>query len=220
MVLRAGTDDNVELAVDTFLKYYPNTARVDMISSWQELQEGILSFPNSYHVIFGHGLEEGLSLSDTVLDWGSLREFINTKQSNDIPVMACYSGASEGYYLGWEMPVDAKSAGILASMLFIDNPSDTLLSLGMLYQLELKNPLYTGGIFPGMVGGIDAIKKAVAMALLPQYDMIKEFTSKIRCRFTIYLDRTKYMTFDNNSKLLRYFTPIDPLDHWEGGGYL
>ena len=47
VVLQVGTDENVQLAVDTFLSLYPDTAKVEQITSWQELQDGILSFPTA-----------------------------------------------------------------------------------------------------------------------------------------------------------------------------
>lgn len=149
VVLQVGTDYNVQLAVDTFLKHYPDAARVDLITSWQELQEGILSFPNADHVIFGHGTEEGLSIGYIVLKWDILKEFINTNQDNDILVMACYSGDIDGNFIGvYHRKIDAEAAGLMSYIAYFhdsDEINPNLFDLMYFKQMIMDNPLSFGG---------------------------------------------------------------------------
>lgn len=147
IVLQVGTDYNTQLAVDVFFTYHPENTRLDMITSWSELQTGILSFPETNHVIFGHGTEGGLSINGHILPWEFLINFI---ESNKVPicVMACHSGLKSTlpseYYVGFFGKLDAEAAGIFAAISFVDKLSfniDHLYSKALLKQRLLKHPL-------------------------------------------------------------------------------
>ncbi|MFX0170799.1 MAG: hypothetical protein ACFE9L_02660 [Candidatus Hodarchaeota archaeon] len=151
LVLQVGSDANVQLAVDTFREYYPNDkgVRVVLIDTQKELFRWLIDIPYAGHVIFGHGTEKGLVLSNSILEWNILKRSINTYQNKLVPVMACYSGEVDKHYGGIPFVIDAEFSGIMSAYL-LDGQlnserllSPEVLSTAFLKQKLLNHPLAT-----------------------------------------------------------------------------
>ncbi len=161
VILQVGSDENVQLAVDTFLKCYPNKKAI-LIKNIQS--ENDLFFYLDYllgissHVIFGHGTRNGLAFPEgKILAWDILNYHIETlfELAGDydfVPVMACYSGIPGKHYGGWRLQLDATYAGVLAAelicmerdILFDSKPARTV---GVMKQRSMENPLFVGYTF-------------------------------------------------------------------------
>ncbi len=149
IVLQVGSDPYVQLAVDTFLKYYPNQklVQIALIDAPQDLYSEILQFPETETLIFGHGTREGLKCNRELVDWTILKNLINIQRSSPVYVMACYSGEIDQNYAGFNFEIDAEAAGVL-SVLAISSDSFSkeeisgLECLIMQKQKDLAHPLW------------------------------------------------------------------------------
>jgi hypothetical protein len=214
VILQVGSDENIILAIQTFLSVYPsgNTINIIRTETEEELYSWLLMPEQASHIIFGHGSEVGLITKEKVIIWINLMSFINSNIKGFVPVMACYSGPVFENYGGVPYAIDAEAAGIYGAY-YLDiernggesTIDDELLSLAFLKQTIMDHPLEM------------KVRKWISSPVAASMEVINWKVAAINNGNWIYVDivspNVYYWSETKNSFQITKFIPKIPFSH-------